>query len=288
MSELKLAVVTGANSGVGKATTLELVRAGWGVVMVCRSEERGGRAMMEILGELPRAKLQVEWCDLGVLDEVRALAERLDGWLAAQRLELTALVNNAGVYRARLERTRDGFERTMAINHLGHFHLTLLLQQRLRRPGARVVNVSSEAHRRSRVGGRNWERVLRGTGRWNGAKAYCDSKLANILFTQELHRRWGPEGTVATAVHPGMLSTAIWDRNRTFGMKVARLLKPLMGPPEAGGKRVARVVADLPASEVKGAYFSREKRVTPGTREDGGFSALCLWEASEQAVTESF
>ena len=114
--------------------------------------------------------------------------------------------------------------------------------------------------------------------------AYCDSKLANVLFTQELQRRWGSDGTLAAAVHPGVLSTRIWDGQRHVLKLLANLLKPFMGSPARGGEAVCRVVAELPADEVRGAYLRKLEHARPGTRDDDGALATELWAASERAV----
>jgi NAD(P)-dependent dehydrogenase (short-subunit alcohol dehydrogenase family) len=284
MTDRKLATITGANSGVGLETARCLVQSGWAVVLVCRSEERGSRAMAELRSDAPGAELHLEVCDLGVLDDVRALVGRLESWLDQHDRELHALVNNAGVYRARLERTPDGFEMTMAVNHLSHFLVTLLLEPRLRRSGVRIVNVASEGHRRGKLGRRSLEHVLRGHGSYGGVQAYCDSKLANVLFTEELQRRWGRDGVAVASVHPGMLSTAIWDRNNTPLMWIMRLMKPFMSPPSEGGSAVARLLDDVPLDALKGAYFNRDESVSAGSPDDGGVLARQMWDASERAV----
>ena len=147
MTGRSLVVVPGANSGVGFETCRVLARAGRPVVMVCRSTERGEAARRRILEEVPGAELRLEACELDSFSQVRELAGRIDGMASDEGIELGALVNNAGLYRAPLEFTADGFERTLAVNHLSHFLLTRLLERRLRRPGARVVNVSSGGHR---------------------------------------------------------------------------------------------------------------------------------------------
>ncbi|MDT8341046.1 MAG: SDR family NAD(P)-dependent oxidoreductase [Longimicrobiales bacterium] len=284
MTHRSFAVVTGANSGVGFEATRILAREGRAVVMVCRSRDRGEAARQRILQETPGAELLVEGCALDSLSQVRELAGRLDALLARDGRELGALVNNAGLYRAPLERTEDGFERTLAVNHLSHFLLTLLLERRLRRPEARVVNVSSGGHRAGRLDRRPVGEILRGEGPYNGWRAYADSKLAQVLFTRELHRRWGPDGMLAFAVHPGVLSTAIWDRNRTFAMWMVGFLKPFMDTPEVGGDAVARLVTDAEAAEAAGGYFRKREREEPAPLARDEALGRRLWEASAEAV----
>ena len=280
----RLALVTGANSGVGKETTRALAREGWSVVMLCRSLDRGRAALEEIRAEDLPGTLHLRRLDLDDLDQVRGAAAEVGAWLDETDQEVGALVNNAGVYRAKLERTAQGFERTLGVNHLGHFLFTLLLEPRLRRGGVRIVNVSSEGHRRGKLLRRPLAEIFGGHGGYNGVQAYCDSKLANVLFTEELQRRWGSEGAMVAAVHPGMLATAIWDRNRTVLMWIAGRLKRFMGDPEEGGRNVARLVHAVPPREIEGAYFNRDRRVTAeAPAGDAGFAAG-LWRFSEEAT----
>ncbi|MEJ2540457.1 MAG: SDR family NAD(P)-dependent oxidoreductase [Gemmatimonadota bacterium] len=253
--ERRLALVTGANSGVGRETTRALAGEGWSVLMLCRSLDRGQAALDEIRGEGAPGDLHLLRLDLGDLTQVQGAAEEVGEWLDQKDAQIDALVNNAGVYRASLERTPQGFERTLGVNHLGHFLLTRLLERRLRRTGVRIVQVSSEGHRRARLRRRPLAEILRGEGPYNGVQAYCDSKLANVLFGEELQRRWSADGVSSVALHPGVLATGIWDRNRNFLMWLARIFKPLMGDPAHGGANVARLVHDLPAGEIEGAYF---------------------------------
>lgn len=283
MSEA-VTVITGANSGVGYEASRLLAQDGRTVVMVCRVRERGEAARERILAEAPQADLRVESCELDSLGQVRDLAERLNRRLADEGRDIAALVNNAGLYRAPLEHTEDGLERTMAVNHLSHFLLTLLLEERLRRAGARVVNVSSGGHRGGKLRRRSLEEIFRGEGSYNGWQAYADSKAAQVLFTRELQRRWGGDGVAAFAVHPGVLSTAIWDRNRTFAMLVARIMKPFMDSPEVGGRSVSRLVSDPAVVQFAGGYFRKEKpaEAAPHARDDT--LARELWDASAAVV----
>ncbi len=274
-----LAVVTGANTGVGKETTRELARAGWTVVMVCRSEARGRGAMEEILGECPGEDLRLELCDLSSLDEVRDLAARL-----ALLPRLDALVNNAGLFRRHREATADGFEMTMAVNHLGHFLLTLLLEDRLRAEGSRIVNVSSNAHRRARLRRAPLPEILRGTRPYSGIVSYGDSKLANILFTRELARRWGGDGVLAFAVHPGVLATEIWDRNSGLVMRLLQWWKRFMDPPSVGGKAVSRLVLDREVPASNGGYFDELEPIPPTADAQDENLARALWNESRRAV----
>src|SRR5437899_812371 len=178
----RTAIVTGANSGIGLVAARELARAGAKVVLACRNVEKGEAAATEIRTSAPTAAVEVAELDLGSLASVRAFAERCRS--AHDALDL--LINNAGVMAPPRRTTSDGFELQFGTNHLGHFALTgLLLDRLLATDGARVVNVSSTAHRfgHIRFDDLQWRN---GYSKW---RAYGQSKLANLLFTHELQRR---------------------------------------------------------------------------------------------------
>lgn len=271
-----LAVVTGANSGVGFHTTRALVEDGWRVLMVCRSRERGEQAKAGIEEEFDDARLELALHDLSRLDEVEALADEL-----ARRDRIDALVNNAGLYRAALERTEDGFETTMGVNHVAHLLLTLKLADLLRRPGVRIVNVASEGHRSARLSRAPLRDILRGEQpRYGGVQAYADSKLANVLFTRELVRRWGGDGVISLSLHPGVLSTRIWDNTKSVLRLLSLAIRPFMDPPDVGGKATAACVTDEGLAEDNGAYLKKFKVVPASPEADDADLARELWEVT--------
>jgi len=201
----RVAVVTGANSGLGLETARQLAVAGATVVLACRSPERGRAAVDDIRSTAPGADLELQHLDLASLDSVRAAAAAIRD--RHERLEL--LVNNAGVMYTDRSLTADGYELQFGTNHLGHFALTgLLLDRLLDVPGSRIVTVASMGH---------WLpfRVdfddVRAAGRYNRFAAYTRSKLANLLFAHELHRRLTLAGrsTISLAAHPGGSDTEL-------------------------------------------------------------------------------
>ncbi|WP_328782899.1 oxidoreductase [Streptomyces canus] len=206
----RVAVVTGANSGIGYVTARELARRGARVVLACRSEARGAGAGERLVAEVPGAEVQFARLDLGDLSSVREFAAAYP----YDRLDL--LINNAGVMALPYGTTADGFETQFGTNHLGHFALTgLLLPTLLETPAARVVTVSSTAHALANIDidDLNSERRYR---RW---AAYARSKTANLLFVHELARRLAAHGSdvVAAAAHPGYAATNL----QTTGPKMA-------------------------------------------------------------------
>lgn len=196
----KKCVVTGANTGIGEATALELARAGAEVILACRSLERGEEAAERIRAETRSDRVSVHALDLGDLAQVRQSAEALEG-------PIDVLINNAGV-AASHGVTVDGFERTFGVNHLGHYLFTRLLLDRLA-PDARIVNVASRAHYRTST--IDFDRLREPTKTTTGLPEYAVSKLANVLFTKALTRRV-PEGVKVHALHPGVVASDVWRR----------------------------------------------------------------------------
>src|SRR5258705_9288665 len=200
----RLAVVTGANTGLGFETAQVLAARGASVVLAVRDIEKGKRAAARIAGAAPGANVMVQPLDLTSLDSIRAAA----GELRARHPRIDVLVNNAGVMFPPKQTTRDGFELQFGTNHLGPFAFTgLLLDQMLPVPGSRVVTVSSLLHRvLARI---NFD-DLQGERSYSRVRAYGQSKLANLMFTYELQRRLSGAGTtIAVAAHPGLADTEL-------------------------------------------------------------------------------
>jgi len=223
----RLAVVTGANTGLGFQTAQVLAAHGASVVLAVRDTEKGKAAAARIAGTAPGADVTVQPLDLASLDSIRAAAAEL----RASHPRIDLLINNAGVMFPPKQTTGDGFELQLGTNHLGPFALTgLLLPQMLPVPGSRVVTVSSQAHRlRARInfGDLQSERSYRRVA------AYSQSKLANLMFTYELHRRLSGAGTtIAVAAHPGLAATELTRNTPAIAAFLyARLLSqtPAMG-----------------------------------------------------------
>lgn len=216
----RVAIVTGANSGIGFETAKALALKDATVVMACRNLTKGETAADAVRREEPTGAVQVMALDLSSLDSVRAFAAEFQNQF--DRLDL--LINNAGVMALpkRLE-TADGFEMQFGTNHLGHFALTGLLWDRLTgTPGSRVVNVSSGAHRAGRM---RWD-DLQSERSYSPFVAYSQSKLANLLFTSELQRRVDAVGgeVIATAAHPGWTATNLQTHSGMAGF-----LNPFFG-----------------------------------------------------------
>src|SRR5215831_16384637 len=223
----RLAVVTGANTGLGLETAQVLAAHGASVVLAVRDTEKGKRAAARIAGTVPGADVMVQHLDPTSLDSIRAAA----GELRARHPGIDLLINNAGVMFTPKQATGDGFELQFGTNHLGHFALTgLLLEQMLPVPGSRVVTVSSTAHRlRARINFGD----LQGERSYSRVAAYGQSKLANLMFTYELQRRLASAATtiIAVAAHPGLAGTELTRHSSAASAALVRLIsqKPAMG-----------------------------------------------------------
>jgi NAD(P)-dependent dehydrogenase (short-subunit alcohol dehydrogenase family) len=223
----RVAVVTGANTGLGFETAKALAAHGATVVLAVRDTDKGGQAAARILVAAPDAHVTIQRLDLASLDSVRAAAHEL----RAEHLQIDLLINNAGVMYTPKQATRDGFELQFGTNHLGHFALTgLLLDHLLPVPGSRVVTLSSLGHRIQagiHFEDLQWQRSYSRVG------AYGQAKLANLMFTYELQRRLSAAGaaTVALAAHPGLAATEL-ARNSPGIVAVATSVmgqSPVMG-----------------------------------------------------------
>ncbi|PRQ02075.1 oxidoreductase [Enhygromyxa salina] len=289
----KLAIVTGANSGIGLETARELARSGARVILACRSEAKAAEAIADIRGEIsgasPSGSVEFMSLDLADLDEVERFAaavhERFD------RLDL--LINNAGVMVPPYSTTKQGFELQLGVNHLGHFALTgRLLGLLLATPGARVVNVSSGAH----YGGKlNFDDLDFEARRYKPMRAYSQSKLANLLFTLELGRKLealGADVTVAAA-HPGWTHTnlqqhaSLFDRlNPLFAMQPGEGALPSLRAATAPDVRAGEYYGPGGLMQMRGAPV--RVGMSKGARDEA--VAARLWQVSEQrtGVTYDF
>jgi NAD(P)-dependent dehydrogenase (short-subunit alcohol dehydrogenase family) len=231
----RVAIVTGANTGLGFATAAVLAASGATVVLAVRDVTKGRAAAARIGGDVSVTEL-----DLSSLDSVRQAAAAL----RAEHARIDLLINNAGVMYTPRQTTRDGFERQFGTNHLGHFALTgLLLDRLLPVPGSRVVTVSSVGHRiRAAIHFEdlNWERS------YSRAGAYGQSKLANLMFTYELQRRLAGHGTtIAAAAHPGVASTELLRNSPAALRSLIGPVTPLLAQPaEMGALPTLRAATD--------------------------------------------
>jgi NAD(P)-dependent dehydrogenase (short-subunit alcohol dehydrogenase family) len=287
----RTAVVTGANSGIGLETACVLAARGAAVVLACRDIEKAARAANQIRARTgtDHARVSAVRLDLASLESVRRAAAEIRSSCAA----LDLLINNAAVMRPPYQLSADGFELTLATNHLGHFALTgLLLDLLLEAADARIVTVSSVGHR---DGVMRFD-DLQFTSRYVADDAYAQSKLANLLFTYELQSRLQAAGmpTIALAAHPGLARTNLW---RWDPLPVRMLANPVMRPltfwlaqsAAMGALPILRAATDPVArgGEYYGPggrheYTGRPVRVESSAAAHDATAQRRLWEVSEQ------
>jgi len=270
----RIAIVTGASSGIGLHTVLGLVRAGMRVVMVGRDRVRTEAARRFVREHSGSDGIDILLADFSCLGEVRRLAGEILS--AHDRIDL--LVNNAGLMSRRYRFSFDGFELTFAVNHLAPFLLTYLLLDRLKASApARIINVASEAHRGHRL---NFSDVARPQD-WGTLKAYGRSKLCNILFTRELATRLDGSGVVATCLHPGVVATAIGQRGGLTEL-VWRMMKPFMKSPENGAETSLFLATVSDPQPFHGGYVIGKTLARADPAALDGSVARRLWDESSR------
>lgn len=286
----RVAIVTGANTGLGLETTRELARRGATVVLAVRNVDKGKAAADDIRGDHPEANIELQQLDLASLESIAAAAAEVR--TNYDRIDL--LINNAGVMYTPLQRTADGFEMQFGTNHLGHFAWTgQLLDHLVGVPESRVVTVSSMGHRiRSRI---DFDDLSSENG-YNRMAAYGRSKLSNLLFTYELQRRLEQASaeTAALAAHPGGSDTELGRHLPGAGF-LTPLMRPLTQSAEMGALPTLRAATD--PSATGGQYYGpdgfMEMRGHPDVVKSNDAShdqatQQRLWEASEKLTGVSF
>jgi NAD(P)-dependent dehydrogenase (short-subunit alcohol dehydrogenase family) len=271
----KTCLITGANSGIGKATALGLAKMGAELVMVCRDREKGEAAQKEIMAESRNSNIELMLADMSSQDSIRRLAS--DFQKTHEKLHL--LINNAGVYLTKRITTVDGLEATLATNLLGPFLLTNLLLGVLRTSApSRIVNVSSDAHNGVRIDFDD----LQGEKKFSGWQAYGQSKLGLILYTHELSKRLAGTDVTVNSVHPGVVRTHFAKNNGGLVAIGFRIIGAFFISPLTAAKRVLYVATSPDLTNVSGKYFSKmhEEKSSRESYDDG--SAKRLWQMSEQ------
>lgn len=274
-------LITGGTSGIGKATTLGLARLGATLVLVGRDPSRGRQAVKHVVQLTGNGEIEFIVADLSLMSGVRGLARQI----LDSHHNLHVLINNAGVMMGRRQVTTEGLETTLAINHLAPFLLTELLLERLKQSQpSRIITVASAVHWSGTIDFAN----LQGESRYRPFAAYCNSKLANILFTRELSRRLGDTQVTANCLHPGMVRTRLV---RQGSGPVMRLLWLLAAPLSIGATRGARTsiyLASAPeVGNVSGEYFVRCRPARSSSTSRDQELARRLWKASEGLVATS-
>jgi NAD(P)-dependent dehydrogenase (short-subunit alcohol dehydrogenase family) len=277
----RVALVTGANSGIGRETALALAAGGATTVLACRRPDRAERAAEEIRERSGGGDVHVVALDLGDLKTVAACADEVQ----SRWPRLDVLVNNAGGIWSTRQLTADGFEQTFGVNHLGHFLLTRSLLGRLRSSApSRIVNVTSFGHHFALFGMRFDD--LQSERAYVSLEAYSRSKLANLLFTRELARRLQGTGVTANAAHPGPVRTGFGMDGDLRGVQGLgnRVIRPFEISPEAGARTSVHLATAPELADRSGGYYARCKPAHMSRQARSDIAAERLWQVSEELL----
>lgn len=271
----RVALLTGANTGIGLVTARELARRGAHLFITCRSAERARPALEQIRAAGGNTPVEALELDLGDFASVRRCARDF----LARGLPLHLLVNNAGLAGSG-GLTASGFELAFGVNHLGHFLLTQLLQERIRASApARIVTVASRAH--YRASGLHWDALRQATRTRTAIDEYSNSKLANVLFSAELGRRLAGSGVNTYALHPGVVASDVW---RAVPWPIRPLMKLGMISTEEGALTTLHCATSPEVAGETGLYYDKCRPRTPSTLAQDAALAAELWRRSEAWV----
>lgn len=271
--EGRTVLVTGATSGIGLEASVKLARMGAEMVLVGRSKERLATAIQQVKERATSDHVSGLRCDFEELAQVRELARAFK----EKHTHLHVLVNNAGLVSKTRQLSKDGYELTFAVNHLGYFLLTTLLLDVIQKSApARIVNVASVGHRHADM---NFD-DLQMTKDYFIMKAYGRSKLGNILFTRELAERLKGTEVTVNALHPGGVATNIWSSAPWYARPVLALAKLFMATPEQGGDTIVYLATSDEVSGKSGGYYEKNRRVDPSAIAMDPAIAKRLWDVS--------
>uniref|UniRef100_V9L1R3 NADP-retinol dehydrogenase n=1 Tax=Callorhinchus milii TaxID=7868 RepID=V9L1R3_CALMI len=268
----KTVLITGANSGIGKETAWELAARGARVIMACRDLVKAETAAQEIRADTGNEQIIVRKLDLADTKSVRQFAENI----MKEEKMINILINNAGMIMLPYTKTVDGFEIHFGVHHLGHFLLTHLLLDFIKKSSpARIINVSSFAHNFGRINFKD----LQSEKSYSAGLAYCQSKLANVLFTRELAKRLQETKVIVNSVHPGTVFTEITRHSSALTL-VWKGLSFLLKTPREGAQTSVHCAVAEELQEISGKHFSdcTPAFVAPQGRNDE--TARKLWDVS--------
>jgi retinol dehydrogenase 12 len=271
-----VALITGANTGIGLVTACELARSGHQVFIACRTAANGNEAVRKIKERSGSSNVDSLVLDLGDFDSIRHCAAEF----LAKQLPLNLLINNAGL-AGQKGFTKSGFELAFGVNHVGHFLLTQLLIERIRDSGtARIVTVASHAHvSAKRI---DWDACQKPTATLLGLREYAESKLANVLFSAELARRLSGANVSTYSLHPGVVASDIW---RKIPWPISAIVKRNMLSTEDGAKTSIYCALSPTVANETGLYYNKCKVKTPSELGHDKSLAAELWRRSEAWVS---
>lgn len=274
MRNNKTCVITGCNSGIGKFTAIELAKRGYEIIMLVRDSEKSRTAYTEIKEASGSESVQMVYTDLARLDSIKTAAEELKRDLA----KIDLLINNAGVFKRKEEQSPDGFELTIAVNYIAPFYLTQLLLPLVEAAEeSRIINVSSELYKNGTLYLDN--RFSSTT--FDGYKAYADSKLLLVYFTQSLAQRLADTHVTVNALHPGVIGTDVF---REYPNWVSKLLGLFIPSPQKGAEPSVYLATSAEVSGVSGQYFYKTERKETASVANDEKLAERIWQKTEELI----
>lgn len=268
----KICIVTGANSGIGKATALGLSRMGFRVVMVCRNAERGENARAEIIEKSGNKSVDLLICDVSSMSSVRKFAAEY----AEKYSRLDVLINNAGAVFNTRSITEEGFERTLALDFFGPVLMSHELMSILRKSApSRIINISSGLHKNGVVDLGN----LQSEGKYNGMKVYSNTKLTLMMFTYEQARRLQGSGVTANIVLPGFVATNLGNNSESLMSNILfKMVRPMHISPEKGAETVIYLASSDELRDINGKCFEKMKQIQTAPQSYDQNMQLKIWE----------
>jgi retinol dehydrogenase 13 len=269
-------LITGANSGIGLAAAKQLATQGAELIVMCRSKEKGEATLQEIKQRTSQANVTYVIGDLASLASLKKAAEQI----TAQYDHLDVLINNAGGYFQEFSKTKDGFETTLGVNHLGSFYFTYLLLDLLKKsPQARIINTSSEAQR---LGSIDLDKLMYTRENYDPWRAYAQSKLANILFTKSLAEKLHDTHISTYAVHPGVVKSNFGSDMSGLYKWMFALMKPFMISPEQGADTLVWLATEPSVGSDSGHFWSKRKKQSVHKQATIASFRRQFWEISEK------
>ncbi|CAJ1082644.1 retinol dehydrogenase 12%2C like [Xyrichtys novacula] len=269
----KTVIITGANTGIGKETAIDLAKRGARIIMACRSAERGQAAVTEVIEGSGNQNVVYMKLDLADSKSIREFAEAVN----KDEPKLNILINNAGVMVCPYGKTADGFEMQIGVNHMGHFLLTYLLIDLIKKSApARIINVSSMAH--------SWGSIklddINSEKSYDKKAAYSQSKLANVLFTRSLAKRLDGTGVTAYSLHPGVVQTDLWRHLNGPQQFIMKMVSPFTKNSTQGAQTSIYCAVEPSLEKESGGYYSDCAPANCSAAGKDDVLAEKLWELS--------
>lgn len=274
MHNNRICVITGCNSGIGKFTAIDLAKQGYEIIMLVRDSPKSRNAHEEIKKESGSELVHLFYIDLASLDSIKKSAEALKDKIS----KIDLLINNAGIFKRGEEKSPDGFELTIAVNYIAPFYLTKLLLPLVKKAeNARIINLSSELYKNGKV----YLNDRFTNQKFDGNKAYADSKLLIIFFTKSLAKRLSNTNVTVNALHPGVVGTDVF---REYPKWFSRVLNLFISTPEQGAKPSVYLATSDEVRGLTGKYFYKTKAKNTAPIANDEELAENIWGKTEELI----